>query len=216
MSRGPGHVERAIRELFAAHPDRAFLTADLAKHCFSGADRIERKHEVSVLRAARKIVADNPDWCSWRQEWGSVFYNRASLQSTALFNIVSRQGRLPRPGGKAWEWDWPDGYDWRCWQKPDAARALAVLNHPHCQAHMTPPDGKWWKAVRLHCAQRDGDEAVAVPLRLEAEHKSAALTAELHTFFARRNPAGMLRNSLLPESELLRVAADLHELADGL
>ena len=34
---------------------------------------------------------------------------------------------------------------------------------------MTPPDGDWWTAVRLHCAERDGDEAVAAPLRLEAE-----------------------------------------------
>lgn len=62
MSKGPGRIERAIRELFAASPDRAFLTPDLVKHCFASVDRIERKHEVSVLRATRKIIDDDPDW----------------------------------------------------------------------------------------------------------------------------------------------------------
>jgi hypothetical protein len=52
--------------LFDASPDRAFLTADLARYCFPSADPIERKHEVSVLRAARNIIARDPDWHSWR------------------------------------------------------------------------------------------------------------------------------------------------------
>ena len=34
MSRGPGRIERAIRELFDANPDRAFFTADLVRVCF--------------------------------------------------------------------------------------------------------------------------------------------------------------------------------------
>jgi hypothetical protein len=110
MSKGPGRIERAIRELFDASPDRAFLTADLVKHCFSVADRIERKHEVSVLRAARKIVASDPDWCSWRREWGSIFFNHASLQSYALFEILRCEGRLHRPGSANYEWDYPDDY----------------------------------------------------------------------------------------------------------
>ena len=64
MSRGPGRIERAIRALFDASPDRAFLTADLCEHCFPNVRRIERKHEVSTLRAVRKIIADDPDWRS--------------------------------------------------------------------------------------------------------------------------------------------------------
>jgi hypothetical protein len=29
---------------------------------------IERKHQVSVLRAAHKVVATDPDWAAWRWE----------------------------------------------------------------------------------------------------------------------------------------------------
>jgi hypothetical protein len=79
--------------------------------------------------------------------------------------------------------------------------------------------GRVERAIRelfVASPDRDGDEAVAAPLRLEAEQKSAALTAELHAAVALRNRytlAGMFRNSLLVGSELLTVAADLHELA---
>jgi hypothetical protein len=215
MRRGPGHIERAIRGLFDVSPHRAFLTADLVRRCFPGVDRIERKHEVSVLRAARKIVASDPDWCSWRREWGSIFFNHANLQSYALFEILRSEGRLDRPCGSGW--DYPDGYDWRCWrQDPKVERASAVLNHPHCQAHMTPPDGSWWRAVQLHCAERDGDEMTATPLRLEAERRSADNMVKLHAAVALQNRytlGGMFRNSMLVSSELLAVAADLHELA---
>jgi hypothetical protein len=62
MNRGRGKVERAIRDLFAASPDRAFFAAELVAHCFPGIRRIEHKHEVSALRALRKVVASDPDW----------------------------------------------------------------------------------------------------------------------------------------------------------
>jgi hypothetical protein len=34
MSRGPGRIERAIRELFDASADRAFFTWELVFHCY--------------------------------------------------------------------------------------------------------------------------------------------------------------------------------------
>jgi hypothetical protein len=33
MSRGPGRIERAIRQLFDANPDEAFITDEIAEHC---------------------------------------------------------------------------------------------------------------------------------------------------------------------------------------
>jgi hypothetical protein len=33
MSKGPGRIERAIRELFDANPDLAFVSDELCKHC---------------------------------------------------------------------------------------------------------------------------------------------------------------------------------------
>ena len=37
MSRGPGRIERAIHALFDAHPDLAFVTDELAEHCYPDA-----------------------------------------------------------------------------------------------------------------------------------------------------------------------------------
>jgi hypothetical protein len=194
MSRGPGRIDRTIRGLFDASPDGAFLTADLVKHCSPGNARIERKHEVSVLCTARKIIASDPNWCSWRQDWGWILFNHGNLQSYALAEILMRRPPPARPGSTCYEWDYPNGYDWRCWRRaPGAERAFAVLNHPHCQAHMTPPDGEWWRAVRLDCAERDGDEAVAAPPRLEAERQSAAVMVKLDAAAATRRAAGSPR-----------------------
>ena len=218
MSRGPGRIERAIRQLLDASPDRAFLTGDLVKHCFPDARWVERKHEVSVLRATRKIIATDPDWFSWRKDWGSIVFNHASLRSYARFEILRREGRLRRPGSSDWgDWEYPDGHDWLSWrQEPNVERGVAVLSHPYCQGHMTPPDGDWWKAVRLHCAERDGDEAVAAPLWLEAERESATLMVELHAAVATRwryTPAGMFATLRDVGERLASVAAELRELA---
>ena len=49
MSRGPGRIERALRALFDAHPDLAFVTDELCEHCYPGVV-IEKKHQVAVLR----------------------------------------------------------------------------------------------------------------------------------------------------------------------
>jgi hypothetical protein len=92
MSKGPGRVERAIRDLFAAHPDLAFITDELAEHCYGiSQDQLTRAHRVSVLRAAHKIVAPDPDWTAWRIEGqgrGWVFLNLANVQSYALGRLI--------------------------------------------------------------------------------------------------------------------------------
>jgi hypothetical protein len=97
MSRGPGRIERAIRELFDASPDLAFISVELVEHCFPGGDQaaIARKHLVSVLRAAHKIAAADPDWTAWRIEGqgrGWVFLNHANVQSYALARLIADTG----------------------------------------------------------------------------------------------------------------------------
>jgi hypothetical protein len=64
MSRGPGRIEHAIRQLFDANPGRAFITEELVAHCYPDADPdfVEKKHTVAVLRAAHKVVAADPNW----------------------------------------------------------------------------------------------------------------------------------------------------------
>jgi hypothetical protein len=45
MSKGPGRIERAIRELFDDNPDLAFVTDELCEHCYPAARPIERKQQ---------------------------------------------------------------------------------------------------------------------------------------------------------------------------
>lgn len=104
MSKGPGRIERAIRALFDAHPDLAFVTDELAEHCYPETRPIERRHQVSVLRAAHKIVAHDPNWTAWRingQGKGWVFANHANLSSYALARVIAGQSNVYRSEKRA-------------------------------------------------------------------------------------------------------------------
>jgi hypothetical protein len=95
MSRGPGRIERAIRELLDAHPNLAFVTDDLVRHCYSGVETIERKHQVSVLRAAQHVIAHDRNWTARRsngQGGGWVIFNQGNLQSYGL-SMIARDGK---------------------------------------------------------------------------------------------------------------------------
>src|SRR5215469_4163006 len=79
MSRGPGRIERAIEALFTANPSRTFSTDEIVEAIYRGVNRIEKKHRVSVLRAADK-VAKRLHWAKWRCErWGLGGDWRSSL-----------------------------------------------------------------------------------------------------------------------------------------
>jgi hypothetical protein len=73
MSRGPGWVERRIAEIFAESPAGCFSVLTLCRMVWPGANRIEHKHRVSVIRAATRVSEKSkwtkfacPDWCSDR------------------------------------------------------------------------------------------------------------------------------------------------------
>ncbi len=113
MSRGPGKIERAIRALFDAHPDEAFVTDELVEHCYPDViGKIERKHQVAVLRAARQVIADDRDWDAWRINGmgrGWVFVNRDSARSIAFASSIAVQGSFYRSPKRARR----TGGDWR-------------------------------------------------------------------------------------------------------
>ena len=99
MSRGPGRIERAIRQLLDAHPDLAFTTDGLAEHCYAGARVwLERKQRVAVTRALHKVVASDPDWrtqWAWTQGHMLICYNAASLKSVAMGRLYTTRAQLP-------------------------------------------------------------------------------------------------------------------------
>jgi hypothetical protein len=76
MSKGPGRVERAIEDVFTARPDATFTVDELAAYVFHGVNYVEKKHRVSVIRAADK-VAQRLNWMGRRAErrGGQVVYS---------------------------------------------------------------------------------------------------------------------------------------------
>lgn len=62
MSRGPGRVERAIKAAFDAEPNRVFTTEHLCARVYQGVTRIEKKHRVSLIRAAKRVLQREPNW----------------------------------------------------------------------------------------------------------------------------------------------------------
>lgn len=67
MSRGPGAIEHAIEAAFLGNPSGTFTVEDLARHAYPGLDRVDKKHRVSIIRAADK-VAIRCGWCGWKAD----------------------------------------------------------------------------------------------------------------------------------------------------
>ena len=78
MSRGPGHIERGIKAAFDAEPSRVFTTEYLCGLVYADTKKIEKKHRVSLVRAAKRVVKREPNWRMTRTKLpGSpfIFFN---------------------------------------------------------------------------------------------------------------------------------------------
>ena len=88
MSRGPGYVERAIKQVFEAEPDRVFTTEELCTRVFgTTTKKIEKKHRVSLVRAAKHLLKREADWRMTRIKLpGSpfIFYKENVLEHHPL------------------------------------------------------------------------------------------------------------------------------------
>lgn len=177
MSRGAGRIERAIREVFDTHPDLAFITDELAEHCYPDATTIERKHQVSVLRSAHKVAAADPDWEAWRiygMGRGWVFVNHANVQSYTLgrmiaedYKIYRSEKRLRRAPG-TWVRKAP-GVRVKVLDSlhefvADRAELLAL---PETRRHLA--EGTWAELVAEHIAYRDSDAATRAAMDTQRE-----------------------------------------------
>jgi hypothetical protein len=173
-----------------------------------------------VLRAARKIIAADPDWRisrPYRKDYEAIFYNHGNLHSYGLMQIAecsrSRYYAMPyfyERAGAGWE------------------RLEAALADSAYQKEMTPPDGQWWCEYRLHCAERDGDAATVAALKAQREAEEAQQEAEIedrfrafvHTIPAHAGPslaeiAGQLRE-LAAHNDPDEIREGLTEVADRL
>ena len=100
MSKGPGQIQRAIRELLDAHPNEAFTTDELCECCYPGVV-IEKKHRVAVLRAAWNVLKDEPDWTGQRR-WVIRATATNSQTKTASRAISHPYARIAGSGFSYW------------------------------------------------------------------------------------------------------------------
>jgi hypothetical protein len=117
MSRGPGKIEQAIETTFTRFPDQTFSTTELGPIAYPGINRIEKKHRVSIIRAADK-VAKRIAWVGFRTEAPAgemVYYNLLNVRSYGLgrlrtnflnygYTLHELEERLDNPDVRNSEW----------------------------------------------------------------------------------------------------------------
>ena len=147
MSRGPGRIERAIEAIFDAEPDNAFSTDDLCWRVYRGINRVEKKHRVSVTRAAWKIAQRRESLeCLRSDALGrtSVWFDKTNVMSYAMGRIKTDMftyyhGNDPR-------------VSWRS-SESDLRKQLEPGGKNH---DLVVPGGSWWHHAR---SSRDEIEA---------------------------------------------------------
>lgn len=214
MSRGPGRIERAIRALFDAHPDLAFVTDEIVEHCYPKAERVsdklrrvaaielrlasdrslslindpalaakvrhrdaERlagpgvlefppKYQVAVIRAAKNVIARDPDWSMHRSEsqggtW--TFFNRANAQSWAMASVIGEWRTTYRSPKRIRRYDRANSafarYRW----------TMSHVLKDRDEALKRAPVELYESHVAKHIAHRDGDAATRAAMDAEAE-----------------------------------------------
>ena len=157
MSKGPGRVGRAIEAALAAEPDNAFTVEDLCDRVYVG-ERIEKKHRVAVIRAAKR-VADRNDNIAITQSvhLGSalIFYHRYNVMSYAMAQLKGLSSYRTKDIRRL-DTNWDESH----------LRAMIAggIAHQH-----VVPGGVWWRNVEIRIAERDGDTEKVTRLKAERD-----------------------------------------------
>jgi hypothetical protein len=96
---GPGRIERAIADAFAANSNGILSVDDLVSVAYQGINRVEKKHRVATIRAADKVAA-RIGWACRQAEMAGhplVYYNLYDVRSYTIGTVV-RHGHV-RPNG---------------------------------------------------------------------------------------------------------------------
>ena len=152
MSKGLGHVGRAIAAAFDAEPDNAFTTEELCVCAYGDDWANSRSERTAVLRAVKSLARHRPDLAldAYEMEYArggeSVFYRRDRVLSYAMARMKGGFFRL-------------------CTVDEMRARLMPGGDHHH----QTLPGGAWLRHTEIAIARRDGDHAGLE--RLEAEQE---------------------------------------------
>jgi Xaa-Pro aminopeptidase len=191
MSRGPGKIERAIRALFDAHPDEAFVTDELAEHCYPGVT-IERKHRVAVLRAATKVATADPDWAWYISESHGgtlVFFDQASVQSRAMAHEMAGSWVAYHSPKRAEHVRWAHDPWTKVMERPDvAAEVQRELRKPRRLADFQ-------REVRWHIEERDGTPETVAQVQAERIQEEEQRHATIGGLMMMTNRAKLIKTA---------------------
>jgi hypothetical protein len=153
MSRGFGTVMRKIAEILAANPDDGFTVEELCRVVY-GVSPPEKRHRVSVLRAAKALAEVRPE-IGWTgaSGYGLAFFNITSVMSYARAQIKATR--------------WASDIDTRL--APGGSHYKDIIE-----------GGEWWLRVQVWTAEKNNDTARLAELQplLDAERqKMQALMA---------------------------------------
>jgi len=166
MRTGPGRVERIIDAVFAAEPENAFTIEDLCDRVYPG-EAIEKKHRVSVLRAAKKIARRRGEIGTMTGEGlgGTlIFFDQYCVLSYAMARLKSSSYRTNDKHRSLRE------------SEADLRAKVAPGGSDH---DLIVPGGAWWRHVEERIAKRDGDRDKVERLKAEG---AAELDAMMQKF----------------------------------
>jgi hypothetical protein len=172
MGKGPGHVARTIEAILIAEPDNAFTVDDLCDRVYRGINRIEKKHRVSVMRAAKSVAKRHPNFeCERSEHLGGtlVFFTADNVMSYAMMRLKSDKFREYRNNDPRQRW------------RPETEQELHARLIEGGQDHrLIIPGGAWWRHVELWKAARAGDAETVAKLEAEGERALAAIVGDIN------------------------------------
>jgi hypothetical protein len=147
MSKGPGRVERRIAVLIEEERDNAFTLEELCERVYAGVNRIEKKHRISVARAARSLAKRRSEFQCWRSERRGgplVFLRHDEVMSYAMARLKTDKFNY---------YGDPAAHPSNRSDEDDLRESLRTRD-----AHLVAPvSGAWWRFVQMFLAERDGD-----------------------------------------------------------
>jgi hypothetical protein len=122
VSRGPGRIERAIRALFDANPDLAFVTDELVEHCYPYAERVsDQPKRVAALEAQARAG----------RRW-ECYFDAVKLAGPGVLEFPRKyQVAVLRAAHKVIDGD----PDWRAWRIEGQGRGWVFLNHGNVRSY---------------------------------------------------------------------------------
>lgn len=162
MSKGLGHVGRAVLAAFEDEPDNAFTTEELCERAYplTAHHLSERKQRVAVLRAVKTLMRHHPDlgveaFREFMARGGPcAFYRQCNVLSYAMARLKTDEIWMRRYNNRKSE-----------------AQLRAKLMPGGRHYEYVQPGSAWARHTAMAIAKRDGDHAALK--RLEAEQDDA-------------------------------------------